>query len=176
MINNGHIGLHYLRNLKRKANEATNNPCGPAAGIGGSVCVNYLWPVEAGGGGMKDEALDLALEALEGVVKNCWRDIPSWRLDEIKERITAIKQALAAPTVQEPVAWMQPDEVHISLWKDDYHTIPLYTTPPAAQRQWVGLTEQEAAECWSTSTVRTWQAIEAKLKAVNGFHSTEKNT
>jgi hypothetical protein len=26
---------------------------------------------------------------------------------------------------------MQPDEVHISLWKDDYHTIPLYTTPPA---------------------------------------------
>jgi hypothetical protein len=43
----------------------------------------------------------------------------------------------------------------------------LYTTPPAAQRQWVGLTEQEAAECWSTSTVRTWQAIEAKLKEKN---------
>jgi hypothetical protein len=37
----------------------------------------------------------------------------------------------------------------------------------AAQRQWVGLTEQEAAECWSTSTVRTWQAIEAKLKEKN---------
>jgi hypothetical protein len=39
--------------------------------------------------------------------------------------------ALAAPTEQEPVAWMQSDEVHISLWKDDYHTIPLYTAPPA---------------------------------------------
>jgi len=38
---------------------------------------------------------------------------------------------------------------------------------PAAQRQWVGLTEQEAAECWSTGTVRTWQAIEAKLKEKN---------
>ena len=52
----------------------------------------------------KDKALDLALEALEGVVKNCWRDIPSWRLDEIIERITAIKQALAAQPapVQEP--------------------------------------------------------------------------
>ena len=36
-----------------------------------------------------------------------------------------------------------------------------------AQRTWVGLTEQEAAECWSTSTVRTWQAIEAKLKEKN---------
>jgi hypothetical protein len=41
--------------------------------------------------------LEQALAALEGVVKNCWRDIPSWRLDEIKERITTIKQALAAP-------------------------------------------------------------------------------
>ena len=41
------------------------------------------------------------------------------------------------------------------------------TTPPAAKRQWVGLTEQEAAECWSTSTVRTWQAIEDKLKEKN---------
>jgi hypothetical protein len=40
-------------------------------------------------------------------------------------------------------------------------------TKPAAQRQWAGLTEQEAAECWSTSTVRTWQAIEAKLKEKN---------
>ncbi len=52
----------------------------------------------------KDEALamDLALEALEGVVKNCWRDIPSWRLDEIKERITAIKQARSAPYVALP--------------------------------------------------------------------------
>lgn len=37
----------------------------------------------------------------------------------------------------------------------------------AQQRTWVGLTEQEAAECWSTSTVRTWQAIEAKLKEKN---------
>jgi hypothetical protein len=36
-----------------------------------------------------------------------------------------------------------------------------------AQREWVGLTEQEAAECWSTSSFRTWQAIEAKLKEKN---------
>jgi hypothetical protein len=46
----------------------------------------------------------------------------------------------------------------------------LYTTPPqhsAIARTWVGLTEQEAAECWSTSTVRTWQSIEAKLKEKN---------
>lgn len=35
------------------------------------------------------------------------------------------------------------------------------------KREWIGLTEQEAAECWSTSTVRTWQAIETKLKEKN---------
>jgi hypothetical protein len=39
------------------------------------------------------------------------------------------------PAPVQPVAWMQSDEVHISLWKDDYHTIPLYTTPPAAAVQ-----------------------------------------
>jgi hypothetical protein len=49
---------------------------------------------------IEEATVKLALEALEGVVKNCWRDIPSWRLDEIKERITAIKQA-QTQTVQE---------------------------------------------------------------------------
>jgi len=87
MISSGHIGLHYLRNLKRKANETTNNFSGPAAGIGGSVCVNRLRPVEAVGGGMtKDEALDLALEALEAHA-----DIGI----KSDKAITAIKQARA---------------------------------------------------------------------------------
>jgi hypothetical protein len=47
---------------------------------------------------MNEQQLDVvkqALEALEGVVKNCWRDIPSWRLDEIKEHITALQSIIA---------------------------------------------------------------------------------
>ena len=32
---------------------------------------------------------------------------------------------------------------------------------------WVGLTDEEAAECWSTSAVASWKAIEAKLKEKN---------
>lgn len=44
-------------------------------------------------------------------------------------------------------------------------TAPLYTSPPP--REWVGLTEEEAAECWSSGSIRTWQAIEAKLKEKN---------
>jgi len=79
----------------------------------------------------------------------------------------------AAP-VQEPVAWMQSDEVHISLWKDDYHTIPLYTTPPA-QRTWVGLTQEEK-DSWVDAMpdhVQPWHlmnlvnVIETKLWSKN---------
>jgi hypothetical protein len=34
-------------------------------------------------------------------------------------------------------------------------------------REWVGLTDEEAAECWSTSAVASWKAIESKLKEKN---------
>ena len=77
------------------------------------------------------------------------------------------------PPVAEPVAWMQPDEVHISLWKDDYHTIPLYTTPPAAQRTWTGLTDEEIEKACvplgaaMLSFTEVARAIEAKLKEKN---------
>jgi hypothetical protein len=131
----------------------------------------------------KDEALDLALEIMysQGDV-----GVDEWRAAE-----AAIKQARSAP-VQEPVAWMQSDEVHISLWKDDYHIIPLYTTPPAqpaewqkiecpicgdmavatdipaAKRQWVGLTDEDWKELHLTTNARTYgPAIEAKLKERN---------
>ena len=42
---------------------------------------------------------------------------------------------------------------------------PLYTAPP--QRPWVGLTAEEAAECWTTSATQTWKNFEAKLKEKN---------
>ena len=72
-----------------------------AAGISGGVCVNHLWPVVAGGGGMtKEEALKLALEALESY-KNFIEDAHiiegQWHwIDGADQAITAIKQALAA--------------------------------------------------------------------------------
>ena len=43
--------------------------------------------------------------------------------------------------------------------------LKLYTTPP--QRTWVGLTAEEAAECWTTSATQTWKNFEAKLKEKN---------
>jgi hypothetical protein len=83
---------------------------------------------------------------------------------------TSCKPPSAAP-MQEPVACKTLCELCVKrgygFCANTAKTTPIITTPPAAQRQWVGLTEQEAAECWSTSTVRTWQAIEAKLKEKN---------
>ena len=41
-------------------------------------------------------------------------------------------------------------------------------TPPAAQRQWVGLTDEERSECVNTPFVsQQWANIEAKLKEKN---------
>jgi hypothetical protein len=98
-----------------------------------------------------DEALDLALEALE--VANSLIDgyyLPkekAW-LPEIEEAITAIKQARSAPYVAsqlvqsaergEPVAWMKRMNIEGDNWDaydfsanqyGDFQT-PLYTTPP----------------------------------------------
>jgi hypothetical protein len=74
-----------------------------------------------------------ALEALEDVVKNCWRDIPSWRLDEIKERITALRQLLEQPEpVQEPVGEVSGHDWSTGLlYRDLEPGTLLYTTPPA---------------------------------------------
>ena len=33
--------------------------------------------------------------------------------------------------------------------------------------KWVGLTAEEAAECWTTSATQTWKNFEAKLKEKN---------
>jgi hypothetical protein len=78
---------------------------------------------------MKDEALKLALEALEIQAYNSGDE-------KYTQAITVIKQALAAPTVQEPVAWM---DKYGELYKEIERVLPtdkpLYTTPPAAPVQ-----------------------------------------
>jgi hypothetical protein len=202
---------------------------------------------------MKDEALKLALEALqEPLGFTGSREIDA----KLREAITAIKQALAAPVqpmahivgeidhtgkvwkpVQpapvQPVAWvdsvMEQAQVFASAWslvggrfdsgngledakqakaelramlttppaaqpapvqpvsgvvlRDGYPTLIqdkhiketdqrlciLPTTPPAAQRQWVGLTDEDYINIGISPSLISWQykAIEAKLKEKN---------
>ena len=133
----------------------------------------------------KDEALELALEALESGVDTqiglvAWTEYDSCL---ISDAITAVKKALAQPA-QEPVAFAvvgegkfgiyeigKETETDLSVckyWENrGYTLIPLYTTPP--QRPWVGLTMEEFLyildNCRTPSTYLSM--VEAKLKEKN---------
>ena len=115
------------------------------------------------------EALKLALEALEYLATQIKPDY------EHSKAIIAIKATLEAK--DEPVAWFWFDErdggewIHIAdnqINADKFgnaKVIPLYTTPP--QRTWIGLTNQELADCWDTIPERAMKQVEAKLKEKN---------
>ena len=51
-------------------------------------------------------------------------------------------------------------------WEDGYENG--YQAGMAEKKPWIGLTDIEAADCWSTSAVTTWENFEAKLKEKNG--------
>lgn len=76
-------------------------------------------------------------------------------------------------TEQEPLAWMDADGNVSDNNDHKCFPIPLYTHPP--QRTWVGLTEQEALDCFSPNPVTHSKNVEAKLKQKNGY-AEEKNT
>ena len=126
----------------------------------------------------KDEelAMDLALEALE-----YFSDTSPTMAGKAhaEEAITTIKQARSAP-VQEPVAKVVPCHTpsgnRVAL-HTDYQHLPigtdLYPTPPAAQRQWIGLTQTERNDiedyCEMMIGKPAFEAIEAKLRSKNEY-------
>ena len=118
----------------------------------------------------KDEALKLALEALE---KPSWSHAAAFA--NIKEAITVLRQAIAEAEKQEPVAWVECDGELV--WNNREAAIGrnLYTAPP--QREWQGLTEKEQDAVFKTFSRsdaykkdflnRIASSIEAKLKEKN---------
>ena len=83
-------------------------------------------------------------------------------------------------TTPGPFEW-QFSKTFAGVYRDTAKSItPVYTTPPAAQRQWVGLTDKEIRNWWSSENgledcdickiddfVMVVKAIEAKLKEKN---------
>ena len=93
----------------------------------------------------KDEALKLALEALEADPLEMVADVDGHMVFLKDKAITAVKEALAQPE-NEPVAWISTGPARMIHWTADKPAycddwVPLYTTP--TQRTWVGLTEDE---------------------------------
>ena len=88
-------------------------------------------------------------------------------------------KAMDAAPVQEPVAWMYEDMmglVGVRVQKEKpivaRPVTPLcLCTPPAAQRQWVGLSPADRGECLSAGDAHGWigvmEATEAMLKEKN---------
>ena len=118
----------------------------------------------------KDEALKLALEALEALEADPLEmvaDVDGHMVFLKDKAITAIKEALAQPKQdgqckrcidgcpacdarklpeQEPLAWISTGPASMIHWTADKPAygddwVPLYTTPP--QRTWVGLSDEE---------------------------------
>ena len=143
------------------------------------------------------EAMKQALEALENLQRFVEASanakmLHGWgeQLDTAEDAIASLQQAIKKLESQEPVAWQvhpfdygighkgvyartdRPEQVE--LWKrKGWNVQPLHTYPPAAQRTWVGLTDDEIAQGWKESwvTEQAWQSAvwwaEDKLKEKN---------
>jgi hypothetical protein len=124
-------------------------------------------------------------------------------VQNIVDAIVALHEGATPPAaqpapVQEPVAYQQrtrpnwKDETCWTPWEDCskseaedcwnrpqihdwlYEARALYTTPPAAQRPWIGLTDEERDQAWDDEILKQdgayvdfARAIEAKLKEKN---------
>ena len=136
---------------------------------------------------MSIEAMKRALEALE-TEADIYRDNDpiDGEPDHIWEAIKSLRQAIEQAEKQEPVALETVYET-IIYWDEGggkrsrrelaRRIVDLYTTPPAAQRQWVGLTDEEVERIKldgrdlefvsMTALHRFARDIQAKLKEKN---------
>jgi hypothetical protein len=104
---------------------------------------------------MSIEVMRQALEALERAVSTCFdrrvhEDVMSRPEHFINQTITALRTAIAEAESVKPIAWANinkhGDITHTNNKRMPWSKTPLYTTPPAAQRQ--PLTKDEIGQIW----------------------------
>jgi hypothetical protein len=83
------------------------------------------------------------------------------------QAITAIKQALAAPVQPNIKSYLEKDNSQPVKWSDYEPDGMRHNKPSAAQRQWVGLTDEERTMCRSYDPDEAVAKTEAKLKERN---------
>ena len=128
------------------------------------------------------EALNLALEALEGM-QNAIYNISGEHIEALnyavkkanvaEQTITTIKEALAKPD-QKPVAWITPDGKGFRIrFSPPVNDVPLgwdalYTTPP--QRK--PLTDEEMKKIWyAMQNIMGWYSFEEVARAIEAAHN-----
>ena len=136
----------------------------------------------------KDEALKMAMEAMERCVTTCFdqyahEQVMSRPEHFVNQAIAAIKEALAQPE-QEPVAWAyvnsddECEQIEYCTESPLPEFVPLYASPP--KREWKGLTDEEITEAFNKAMLKRTKdvsnaetnrlfvhCIEAKLKEKN---------
>ena len=116
----------------------------------------------------KDKALTMALDFIERVNKDGW--LLADFEPEMYAAITAIKESLKQ-SEQEPVGKFA--KFTDGIWREVTDGSPgifLYTAPP--QREWVGLTYEEATNLWESINDRdSWELLKQVEKTLR-----EKNT
>ena len=106
---------------------------------------------------MTQEALKLALEALEADELDMVDDGSGNMVFRKEQAITAMEKLLAQPE-QEPLAWISTGTARMIHWTADKPAygddwVPLYTTPP--QRTWVGdLEDIDINITWNENSMR----------------------
>ena len=120
----------------------------------------------------KDEALKLALEALEADLLEMVADVDGHMVFLKDKAITAVKEALAQPK-QEPLAWISTGPARMIHWTADKPAygddwVPLYTTPP--QRK--PLTDEEMKKIWyAMQNIMGWYSFQEIARAIEAAHN-----
>ncbi len=113
-----------------------------------------------------------ALEALERIGMKDW-------VERKESAIAELKQAISEIEKQEPVylvwlkahcAWLHTDKEGFDKTADDERWM-LYTTPPEAQQEWVGLTESEISLGAFNTDPGDWNDLRFQTSWHEGFQA-----